>query len=264
METIESIVSWAISPLIIGLMIQSVAWLCWVKQRRGWFTFLTAIAFLILIVGSLPVFSFDSNRNREFKHRPLDPSVDLDGGGPVLIYVLGTGFNPDPELPPNSRVSGTFLSRFLEGYRIYQSRPNTRLLVSIANKDANPKDKQAFLTEITELLSLDPKRVDLITEAQSTEDEARLLKSHLLENEQLVLASSASHMPRAIATFKALKYQPKAAPTDFHYPRAGSAEDKVWIPWIPSADGINSSHQWIREVLASRWQKLKTSSSSRH
>ena len=245
-------------------MIQSVAWLCWLKQRRGWFTFLTAIAFLILIVGSLPVFSFDSNRNREFKHRPLDPSVDLDGGRPVLIYVLGTGFNPDPELPPNSRVSGTFLSRLLEGYRIYRSRSDTRLLVSIANEDANPKDKQAFLTEITELLSLDPKRVELVTDAESTEDEARLLKGHLRENEQLVLAASGSHMPRAMATFRAATYRPHAAPTDFHYPRPGSPEDKVWKPWIPSADGINDSHQWLREALASQWQKVKSSSSPQH
>jgi uncharacterized SAM-binding protein YcdF (DUF218 family) len=259
LETIKSVVTWAISPLIIGLMIQSVAWLCWLKQRRGWFTFLTAIAFLILIVGSLPVFSFDSNRNREFKHRPLDPSVDLDGGRPVLIYVLGTGFNPDPELPPNSRVSGTFLSRLLEGYRIYRSRSDTRLLVSIANEDAAPKDKKAFLDAMAGLLSIEPSRIELITDAKSTEDEAKLLGGLLRGNEQLVLASSASHMPRAIDTFKALKYQPKAAPTDFHYPRAGSAEDKVWKPWIPSADGINSSHQWLREILASQLQRLKPS-----
>lgn len=238
-------------------MIQSLGWLCWLKQRRGWFVFLTAIGFALMLAGSLPVFSFDSNRNREFKHNPLEPTTDLIQGRPVLIYVLGTGFNPDSELPANSQVSGTFLSRLLEGYRIYRSVPNTRLLVSIANEDADPNDKKVFLDTMSQLLAIDPQRVDLVTDAKSTEDEAKLLKGKLRENDQLVIATSASHMPRAMDTFKAASYQPKAAPTDFHYPRAGSSEDKVWRQWIPSSEGIARTHDWLREALASRWQKTR-------
>jgi uncharacterized SAM-binding protein YcdF (DUF218 family) len=257
LETIKSIVIWAISPLILGLIIQASAWFFWLTKKHKLAVVLLGLGFCVLAVGSLPVLSFGANRNREFVYRPLVPVTDLDPAGPVLVYVLGTGFNPDPWLPANSRVSGTFLARLLEGHRIYQSRPDVRLLVSVANEDADPEDKQVFLSAMVEMLSLDPKRVDLITEAQSTEDEARLLKGHLKNGEQLVLATSASHMPRAMATFKAAKYQPKAAPTDFHYPRAGSAEDKAWKPWIPSADGIGGSHQWLRESLASLWQRVK-------
>lgn len=257
MENLKSVAAWAISPLIIGLTLQALGWCLWPTRRRKPAVILLAAGFGVLVIGSLPVLSFGANRAREFTHRPLDPAADLDPGQPVLVFVLGTGFNPDPWLPPNSRVSGTFLSRLLEGYRIYHSRTDARLVVSVANEDADPKDKQAFLTAMTDLLSLDPQRVDLVTEAESTDDEARLLASRLRTGEQLVLATSASHMPRAMTIFKDAGMNPKAAPADFHYPRAGSPEDKAWKQWIPAADGIGGNHQMLREAIASLWQKVR-------
>jgi uncharacterized SAM-binding protein YcdF (DUF218 family) len=250
-EAIKSIIAWAISPLVIALIFQSLAWCLWRMKRRKPAVILLAAGFTVLLIGSLPVLSFGANRNREFVYRPLDPAKDLDSARPVLAFVLGTGFNPDPWLPPNSRVSGTFLARLLEGVRICHARPDARLLVSVANKDADPMDKRLFLAAMTEILSLDPARVELVTEAESTDDEARLVTPHLKDGRQLVLVTSASHMPRAMKIFSNGSMQPAAAPTDFHYPRDGSAEDKPWERWIPSSNGIGSTHQWLYETLAS-------------
>jgi uncharacterized SAM-binding protein YcdF (DUF218 family) len=256
-EAFKSIAAWVISPLILGLIVQSLAWCFWRTRGRKLAVILMGVGFGVLVIGSLPVLSFSINRHREYVYRPLDPATGLDPGQPVLVFVLGTGFNPDSWLPPNSRVSGTFLARLLEADRIYHSRPNVRMVVSVANKDAAPADKQAFLTAMIKLLSLDPEHVDLITEAESTDDEARLLAGHLREGEQLVLVTSASHMPRAITIFKDAGRNPAAAPTDFQYPRAGSLEDKVWKRWVPSSEGIGGSHQMIYESLASLWQGVK-------
>lgn len=242
---------------MIGLIIQALAWCFWRTKRRKLAVILLAVGFGVLVIGSLPVLSFAANRNREFVYRPLQPETDLDPAQPVLVFVLGTGFNPDSWLPPNSRVSGTFLARLLEADRIYHSRPNVRLLVSVANEDAAPADKQAFLTAMIKLLWLDPERVDLVSEAESTDDEARLLARHLRKDEQLVLVTSASHMPRAMTIFKDAGRKPAAAPTDFQYPRAGSLEDKAWERWVPSSEGIGGSHQMIYEALASLWQGVK-------
>lgn len=242
---------------MIGLIIQALAWCFWRTKRRKLAVILLAVGFGVLVIGSLPVLSFAANRNREFVYRPLQPETDLDPAQPVLVFVLGTGFNPDSWLPPNSRVSGTFLARLLEADRIYHSRPNVRLLVSVANEDAAPADKQAFLTAMIKLLWLDPERVDLVAEAESTDDEARLLARHLRKDDQLVLVTSASHMPRAMTIFKDAGRKPAAAPTDFQYPRAGSHEDKAWERWVPSSEGIGGSHQMIYEALASLWQGVK-------
>ncbi|MFV2093059.1 MAG: hypothetical protein ACC634_08240, partial [Hyphomicrobiales bacterium] len=87
-----------------------------------------------------------------------------------VVVVLGTGFHQDPWLPANSRVSGGFHARFLEGVRIYRSRPDVRLLVSVANDEADAAEKRVFLDAMVGLLPLDPKRVGLITEAGSTAD----------------------------------------------------------------------------------------------
>ncbi|MFM7919307.1 MAG: hypothetical protein ACKPJJ_03720, partial [Planctomycetaceae bacterium] len=92
---------------------------------------------------------------------------------PLAIVVLGTGFNPDPLLPANSRVGGVFLARLLEGVRLLRARPDAALIVSIAGK-ATESEKKQFWTELVPLLKLEDANVMLLTTAESTLDEAQL------------------------------------------------------------------------------------------
>ena len=250
-ETIKSIIAWAISPVILALLIQIVGWILWRLKRRRLALVLVALGSVLLLVGSLPIISFHTNRSREAEYPPLNPSSTLDPARPVLVVVLGTGFNPDPELPPNSRVSGTFLTRLVEGVRIHRNHHGTRLLVSVANPDATPQAKHEFMDDMNGLLALEPDQVDLLTEAESTADEARLTAKHRRPGEQVVVVTSAGHMPRAIRLFAAAGLSPIPAPCDFHYPRAGSPEDKAWKRWIPDGDAVGATRQFLYELFAS-------------
>lgn len=260
METIKQICAWAVSPYIIFLVIQAIAWLVY-RTRSGKKAgpLLLAGSLVFFIVSSLPVLTYESNRSREYGFAPLGISR-LDETKRVAVMVMGTGYNPDPLLPQNSRVSGTAHARMIEAVRIYRAFPRSRLLVSIANIDADPAEKRAFLDEMMRHFDLDPDRVELITDAESTEDEARIAAGIVEEGEVIVIATSAGHMPRAMLTFQKAGLEPIAAPCDFHFPRPGSPKDEKWKQWLPSTAGMNGTHQFFYESLATVWQIIRGSS----
>jgi len=258
MEIVKYLVSWFLSPLLAALFLQLIGWSLFLLLPKKRPISLTIIAFgcALLFVGSLPVLSYERNRAREFVYEPLDPGT-LPSDRPLLISVLGTGFNPDEWLPANSRVSGSAHARFLEGVRIYRSRPDdARLVVSVANHRATFDEKRAFLDAMIELVAIDPADVLLLTTARSTDDEAKLVAEKREEGEVVVIATSAGHMPRAMEIFDSEGLEPVAAPCEFWYPREGSASDQAWKRWVPSAGGIGATSQLLYESVASLWQRV--------
>lgn len=256
METFKLIVAGFLSPLLICLSLQVVGWLIYLRKGSRMSLQIIAAGTLVLVIGGLSGMTYESARAREHAYQPFNTESSLDQKRTTLIVVLGTGFNPDPELPPNSQVSSTFHSRLLEGVRILRQLPNSRLLVSVAG-EANAERKANFLDQMIELLHLDPSRVSIMTGAKSTGDEAKEVARHRW-NEQIVVVSSAGHMVRAMEIFADEDLSPIAAPAEFWFPRAGSDQDQLWPRWIPSTQGINSNHQWLYETAASLWHRLSS------
>lgn len=249
METFKHFAAAMLSPLLIALFLQAIGWILWWRNSRHGIR-LIALGTVVLTVGSLAGLTYEQRRAMEHRYSPLEIGDALKQDS-VLVAVLGTGFNADPDLPANSQVSGTFHSRLLESVRIYRNVPESRLLVSIAG-DADSQAKQNFMTQIIALLNLDPARIDIITAAKSTSDEADTV-AKLQNGEKIIIVTSASHMPRAMQIFQDQNLNPIAAPAEFWFPRSGSANDKLWPRWIPSTDGIGSNHQWLYEQIASLW-----------
>lgn len=209
---------------------------------------------LVLAAGSISGLTYEKRRDREFHFPPLDIGQDITADRPILVIVLGTGFNPDPQLPANNQVSGAYLSRLLEGVRILRACPDARLLVSVAGK-ADAAEKRLFLDRMIELLKIDSARVSIITNAQSTSNEAQEFAARY-NGEQVVVVTSAGHMVRAMQIFEDASLSPMAAPADYGFARAGSPGEKIWPRWVPSADGVGSNHQWLYEQIASLWHLI--------
>ncbi len=254
METFKLVVASVLSPLLIGLILQITAWGFCLRSRSRKPLVLLGMGTLVLAAGGISGLTYENRREREFRFPALEVQQELTPDKPVLAVVLGTGFNPDPRLPANSKVSGVFLARLLEGVRILRSHPDARLLVSVAGK-ADASEKRLFLGEMIDLLDLDPARVSIITGAQSTSAEAEEFATRHRE-EQVVVVTSAGHMVRAMQIFSDAGLEPHAAPADYGFARAGSPGEKVWPRWIPSADGISSNHQWLYETAAMLWHSI--------
>jgi uncharacterized SAM-binding protein YcdF (DUF218 family) len=254
MESFKTLVASLLSPLVIALALQLTGWAFWTRSpRRG--QLLLALGTAILLLGSLAGLTYQTRRAAEFQYSPL--SVDSLPDGPLQIVILGTGFNPDSQLPANSRVGGAFLSRLLEGIRIVRARPDSLLIVSIAGETPT-QAKEQFWAEMKPLLGIDSTETLLLTTAQSTLDEAQLVQP-LNNGQPLVLATSAGHMPRAVRIFAAEGLQVLPAPTDYGFVRAGSSKDRIWPRWIPSTDGLGSNHAFLYEAVAGAWQWVRTS-----
>lgn len=252
METFKSLIVFCLSPLIVALTLQILGWGLY-RKRRCIGVRLIAAGGAVLLLGSLGGWSWESRRQAEFSFIPLTadqiPAVD------VLIVVLGTGFNPDPLLPANSQVGGTFLARLLEGVRIWRLRPDAELMVSVAGP-ATAQQKQAFWAEMQSLLGLQAARVTLLTTAESTLDEAQLVRP-ACRGRTVLLATSAGHLPRAMQIFRSEGLPVLAAPTDYGFVRHDSPSDRWWTPWIPSTHGLAGNHAWFYEQVAVMWQMLR-------
>jgi len=252
METFKAVVAACLSPLLIALVLQLVGW-CVRRRRGGLGTGLVFAGTVLLLLGSLSGWTYQSRRAAEYQYSPL--AVQQLPAGQLAIVVLGTGFNPDPQLPANSQVGGTFLSRLLEGVRLWRARPDALLVVSIAGTAAE-SDKRRFWQQMQDLLSLNAAQVALITAAESTLDEALLVRD-VVAGRSVVLATSAGHMPRAMRIFADEGLSVTAAPTDYGMARSGSPKEKYWPQWVPSTDGVGSNHAWLYEWVASCWQSVR-------
>lgn len=256
MEALKSIVAWFLSPLVIGVGIQLLGFLC-LKLRRPHATrILVVTGTAVLLIGGLPVLTSGANRERSLRHAPFQLTQLDDPAKPALVVVLGGGFNPDPWLPPTSRLDSTVNARLMEGVRVFRLLPNSRLLVSFAGKDGTPEEMRSTLRELTSILALDPGRVEALTGAESTADEATMTAERCRAGERVVIATSAGHMPRAMLAFANRGLEPVAAPTDFRYPRKESASDKPWKQWIPSSAGHGECQQWLYESVATLAQRF--------
>ena len=252
METFKAVVAGLLSPLLISLLLQLAGWSLQ-RRRSGLGLGLVLAGTVVLLLGSLSGWTHELRRAAEHQYPPLD--VQQLPAGNLAIVVLGTGFNPDSQLPANSQVGGTFLARLLEGVRVWRARPDALLVVSIAGT-APDADKRRFWQQMQDLLSLNSAQVTLITTAESTRDEA-LLVHDAVAGRMVVLATSASHMPRAMRTLTDEGLLVTAAPTDYGMARAGSPRDQYWPLWLPTVNGIGSNHAWLYEKCAGIWQAVR-------
>ncbi|MBL8809322.1 MAG: YdcF family protein [Planctomycetaceae bacterium] len=256
MEDLKLLIAGLLSPFWIALLLQATGISLVRGKRQVVGLRLLVGGFAVLVLGSLSGFTFEARRAAEFQYPPFDVrSYENRHEGNQLICVLGTGFNPDATLPANSRVSGAFLSRLLEGVRLYRAFPSSRLVISVAGK-ASVVEKELFLSDILQLLQMDSQRVHLITEARSTLDEAMETKA-LRKDEQVIVVTSAGHMPRAMLIFTQEGLNPKAAPSDYGFVRKGGSRDKILPRWVPSTDGLITNHLWLYEKVASIWQAIR-------
>lgn len=250
MEVIKAIVADCLSPMIICLLLQFIGWMAYWKQKKRFAKTLLALGTLVLSVGGMSGLTHESRRALEYSFGPVDTEI-VESTHPSLIVVLGTGFNDDPDMPANSQVSGTFLSRILEGVRIYRCSPNTRLLISVAGEAAE-ESKAQFLDSMITLLNLDAGRVSMLATAQSTADEAQLAAERY-DGGQLFLVTSAGHMQRAMTVFRDEGMTPVAAPTAWQFARSGTSGEELWRRWVPSTAGVNGNQQWLYENVAMLW-----------
>lgn len=202
--------------LLLALILQSR----WPRVGRG-----VAIGTCcLLLLGSMPPVSnfFISRLETQFpvlKEAPADT---------VMILVLGSGHLYKQDRPANSILTATALSRLTEGVRLWNSQPESYLLLSGAKFKSEISHASALRRMAIEM-GVPNEKIRLLEQTRDTEEEivaALKMVDEFLSSgavrmsdetvaARLVVTSSATHLPRAAKILEDRRAVYSMAPTDF-------------------------------------------------
>lgn len=236
-----------LSPVPVILLLMLFAFLSLLRRKNRWFGLLCLFLALVgLFAASYPPLSQQLMAPYESRY----PAYEASGQQQDYIAVLGNWHQTTPGQPVTSELGPTAVVRLAEGIRIYRLHPGSRLIFT--GYHGIDKDPVSFPEKLKELaVALGVPETDILTFSgpRDTVEEAQLIAG-LFPQSRLVLVTSASHMPRAMALFEGAGLQPVPAPTD-HLSKPAT---RWWR--FPDARSLAKTERWIHEQLGLLWAKL--------
>jgi len=224
--------------------------LCWalillLRRKTRWIGFvLVLLATGLLAAASYAPFSSQFTSPLEQQYASYQP-----GATPVdFVAVLGSGHVSAKNLPVTSELNPEGVIRLAEGIRIYRLNPGSKLIFT----GYRARDPISYVEKIRELaLELGVPEQDILafTGPKDTAEEAQLIAGKFADT-NLVLVTSAAHMPRAMGLFRRAGLDPIPAPTN-HLTRP---VDSYWV--FPSAETLDNTRAWLHEEIGLIWAKL--------
>ncbi|HEY5672795.1 MAG TPA: ElyC/SanA/YdcF family protein [Malonomonas sp.] len=232
-------------PLPMTFLLLFWALLLLLRNRTRWFGVLfVLLATTLLFVASYAPLSSRLTGPLERQFASYQP-----GELPVAyVAVLGSGHVSGGGLPLTSEIKPEGVIRLVEGIRIYRLNPGSKLIFT----GYHGGEQESYTDKIVELaIALGVPQEDILpfTGPKDTADEAQLIAANF-SGAELVLVTSASHMPRAMGLFRTAGLDPIPAPTN-HMTRAVRS---YWL--FPSAHTLSRSQSWLYEKLGLAWSQL--------
>jgi uncharacterized SAM-binding protein YcdF (DUF218 family) len=248
MFLLKKIVSRFLFPLPLSLEFLLVGlFLLWFTRRQRAGKALVTCGTLLLL-GLSNIFSSNALL-RPLEHRYPPFAVGRAGAGAsavTFIAVLGGWADDDPDVPITSHISPDLMVRLIEGVRLHREIPGSKLILS------GDKGSAEGMTEMAEALGASADDILRLSAPRDTEEEGQQI-APIVGSHQLILVTSASHMPRAMGLLRKRGLQPIAAPTDFLAPGHRLEPDD----FVPDAYKLFKSQIAVYEYLGLAWETLR-------
>jgi uncharacterized SAM-binding protein YcdF (DUF218 family) len=245
---LKKITGFMLMPLSIILLLLFIAIIFYRIKPKLSFSALF-IATILLFFSSFPPLS-------DTLMAPLEDSYPAftKSNKPVdYIIILGGAHTTAENLPATSQLKSSSLERLVEAVRIYRLHPEAQVITSgYAGNDENSnaeKVKQAAI-----ILGIPKHKILTENFPQDTQEEAQLIAPRVL-NRNVVLVTSASHLPRAMAYFQ--QYGIKAIPAPAS-PWVKSEHYSSWTHYMPNAQKLQQTTNVWYETLGRVVQWLKS------
>ncbi|MEO0408505.1 MAG: YdcF family protein [Cyanobacteria bacterium P01_A01_bin.135] len=241
---------------LVSLLLVLALLLVWRHPR--WTAATLLVALLALVVPSSPWAAQNLAQSLEQRYAALPPLPEADA-----IVVLGGALRP--QQPPRPWIdvmeSG---DRVLHGVRLYQAGKAPKLIFSGGRIDWNGKGKSEAADMAVLATAMGVPEGEILQEQESLNTRQNALKVQQLLNQnnmdQILLVTSATHMPRALAVFRHLGIAASPAPTDFLTTTAGgnpdSPEGKI-LNLLPNAESLYRFTQAMKEYVGLAIYKLR-------
>lgn len=211
------------------------------------------LSFLVLFLASFPPLVRLQAKLLEHRHKPLLPDR-AKSLSPWAIVVLGNGVaHPgDAGMPALTRLNDAARARLVEGVRLAGLFPEARLVTT--GYGMGLENCADAMAEAAAELGVDAERILRLPQSVDTGNEAGLV-ADLAKGRDLVLVTSAAHMPRAAAEFQALNLRVTASPCDYIAPLADDSMAAVnRARWRPRGGSLADSEELWHEYLGLAYQ----------
>ena len=258
MFLMKKIVGHVLSPLPLCLELMGLGLLfLWFTKRKTLGKVLVSVGFVVLTLLSVQVISGRLLQTLESQYAPLTPlrsqTLFHSSGRPRItqIVVLAGGLSGDATLPLHLQLSHASRERLLEGIRLYNLFPGSKLILT-GGLGFKYFPEATVLSRVAQTYGV--KKEDLVLEVQSrdTKDHPRFV-SALLKDEPFILVTSAYHMPRAMKLFAKQNLFPIPAPIGHWKPK----QTPSFLYLLPGLSGLRLADQAIHEYLGIVWAWLQ-------
>lgn len=213
---------------------------------------------MVLLAGGMVLLLFFSSRPGSWLMlSPLEsqyqPLLDTEKVTTRNIVVLSGGHHTNSSLPATSQINSSTLHRLMEGVRIQQQLPGSRLILKGGSGHDVVSTSQIMYKLIRDS-GIDSTNIELYQHAYNTEQEARAVSRILDGEDELILVTSARHMPRSMLLFQAQGLNPIAAPTHHRF-RGPPKSFLDYLKWSP--EYLNYSHLAMHEYAGIVWSWMR-------
>jgi len=218
----------------------------WVKTGKG----LVALGLFSLLLLSIPALqqpflnSFEPDPSRNFPENP------------AAIVVLGAGVHErEPHLPATVRLGSTSLARAIEGIRLARTYPKALLIFTGGRITNGPASSQA-MADLARDFGIPDTRIVAFTSPASTAEEAQRTAEDLEPNADILLVTSALHLPRAAALFEREGLKVTPAPSDYR----SDSSPPSFLDFLPSSGTWENWQRLFHELYGRTWARLRAAS----
>ncbi|CED57409.1 putative membrane protein [Aliivibrio wodanis] len=249
MFELKKFVSSMLMPLPGLLLIGFIGlFILWFSKRKGFASFLLTLSLVGLFVLSFqPVTTPLLKSTERIYPSFIAPDVPVE-----YVLVLGNGHVVDDNISPISELSRAAVMRLTEGIRIYRMYPGAKLILSGYSVGTTVSHAR-MMARVALSLGVNKSDILLLENARDTHEEA-IQTLNAVNKSNLVLVTSASHMPRAMEEFHQLGLKPTPAPTNY---LAHSEIKQPWEKYAPKAKYLEQSERYWYEQMGRWFMQLK-------
>ena len=243
---VSKLVSSFLYPLNLTLLLILFAGLAYLFQRRKLAAGFIVFALCVLWVSATPPLSNFLIKNLESQHPPFK-AVDAPRADAILI--LG-GAVAIPQTPRVDLELVGSSDRVRYAGQLYKENKAKKIVIAGGNvfPQSDVRGEAYYIAQL--LVEWGVPRKDILFEEKSrnTYENAFFIKPLLESNDlsTVLLVTSASHMPRAYAVFRAQEVDVIAAPTDIIMAMTNAPSV---FDWIPSASALSNTTAALKEYM---------------
>lgn len=218
-----------IHPFTIFWVFFLISALLYVFKRKKLFHFSLAVTlcwFIVISTSTVPMYLLKSLEDR---HDPLiNPSEMLDPGYEYHIVVLGAGYRNNGRYPETALLSARTLGRLVEGIRIHNQLPNSKIVTS-GPHSFGIRSQAEVARDAAVSIGVKHDLILIQGEPETTFEEARIYNVKFYEGQKVIIVTDAAHMPRALYEFEKYVKDPIPAPANLTFNYKGMSFSELSI-----------------------------------